>query len=128
MKTIAHGVDIVRVMRIAEMLRDHGDRFVERCFTPGEAGYARSMPRRSAEHFAARFAAKEAVMKALGTGLADGIRWTDIEVVREPSGAPRVELVGRALEIARSMGITRWLISLSHSDDAAIASVIAVGD
>jgi holo-[acyl-carrier protein] synthase len=126
-QTLAHGVDIVKVTRIAEMLRDHGDKFLTRCFTPGEAGYAMSMTRRKAEHLAARFAAKEATMKALGTGLAQGVTWQDVEVVREPSGAPRLVLHGRAAEVAAAMGCREWLISLSHTEDAAIASVIGVG-
>lgn len=127
MRTIAHGVDLVRVLRIAEMLRDHPERFLERCFTPNERGYALSMPKRTSEHLAARFAAKEAVMKALGTGLSDGIAWTDIEVVRDVSGQPRIALHGRAAQIAAERGISDWLVSLSHNEEQAMASVIALG-
>lgn len=126
MQLIAHGVDLVNVRRIAEMLRDHGDQFLKRCFTLAEAEYAMSMPKRRAEHLAARFAAKEAVMKALGTGLAGGISWTDIEVTREGSGRPGLRLSGVSLQHAQRLGINSWLISLSHTDDHAIASVIAL--
>ncbi len=126
MNVVAHGVDVVKVTRIAEMRRDHGEAFLSRCFTAGERGYALSMTRRTDEHLAARFAAKEAVMKALGTGLTQGIGWTEIEVVREPSGQPRLALSGRAAAVAAERGIGAWLISLSHTEDAAIASVIGL--
>jgi holo-[acyl-carrier protein] synthase len=124
MNAIAHGVDIVEVSRIREMIAAHPRRFVARVFTEHES--ARSAGRRRAEHLAARFAAKEAVMKALGTGLSDGIAWTDIEVVSLPTGAPSVRLHGRAAEIASDRGIDDWLISLSHIETVALASVIAL--
>lgn len=124
MRIVGHGVDIVSVQRIAQMRAQHADRFIERCFTPAEWDYARDK-RREGEHLAARFAAKEAVLKALGTGLTDGISWTDIEVTRSPDGRPGVRLSGRALEIATRLGIDAWHLSLSHADSLAIASVIA---
>lgn len=127
MRILGHGVDLVRVDRIDEMLRDHAERFLERCFTQAEQDYCLGR-KRQAEHLAARFAAKEAVLKALGKGVADGITWTDVEVVRSAEGAPSVVLHGRALEIARGMGIASVLLSLTHTDDHALASAIAVGD
>lgn len=127
MRILGHGTDLVSTSRIAQMLADHSDRFLERCFTPGEREYQQT-GRRYHEHLAARFAAKEAAMKALGTGLADGITWTEIEVVRLPSGAPMLNITGRAAAIAAQRGITQWNISLSHTDDLAIASVIASGE
>ena len=118
-----HGVDIVSIARIEQMLREHPDRFVERCFTPAEREYCQ--PRKNAaQHFAARFAAKEAVLKALGKGLADGIAWTDVEVRRDPSGRPTIRLHGRASLIALDQGVTAFHLSLSHTDTDAIASVI----
>lgn len=126
MHAIAHGVDIIEVARVRDMLADHPQRFVERVFTEHEA--ARSTGKRRAEHLAARFAAKEAVMKALATGLTAGIAWTEIEVVSLPSGAPTVRLTGRAAAIAQQQGITAWLISLSHIEAIAMASVIGVGE
>ncbi|MBL9001902.1 MAG: holo-ACP synthase [Phycisphaerae bacterium] len=126
MHTIAHGVDIVEVARIRAMLKAHPRRFVARVFTEHES--ARSAGRRRAEHLAARFAAKEAVMKALGTGLTGGIAWTEIEVVTLPSGAPSLRLSGRAAEIARGLGIRAWLVSLSHVESLAMASVIGIGN
>ncbi|HVZ94764.1 MAG TPA: holo-ACP synthase [Phycisphaerales bacterium] len=127
MNALAHGIDLVEVARIARMLEEHGERFEKRCFTGGELAYARAS-RRVHEHLAARFAAKEAVLKALGTGLRGGIEWTDIEVEHAAGGAPAIRLHGEAAKIAAGLGIRRWLVSLSHTDKLAIASVIAVGD
>ena len=128
-RVIAHGVDLVEVERIKRSLDEHCERFVERCFTKAEAEYCRSArPPRDVERFAARFAAKEAALKALGTGWADGIAWTDVEVVLAPSGAPSVRLAGKAQELAQELGIAEMLISLSHTSTSAMASVIAVGD
>ena len=126
MTAIAHGIDLVENARIAAMLDRHGERFLDRCFTPAERAYAEGNPKRCDQHLAARFAAKEAVLKALGTGWRDGIAWTDIEVVRQPSGQPAVRLTGRAREIADAMGATAWLISLTHTDQHAMASAIAM--
>lgn len=127
MHILAHGIDIVSVPRIAEMIERHGDRFLRRCFTEAERAYAMNS-RRAPEHFGARFAAKEATMKALGTGWAHGLAWTDIEVARLPTGQPALALSGVAADEAQRLGITRWLISLSHTDDYAAASVIALAD
>lgn len=127
MQIIAHGVDVVDIPRIEAMLDEHGDRFVERCFTDGERAYAESGSRRRPERYAVRFACKEAVMKALGTGWRSGISWRDIEVVRAPSGQPHVALDGHCAELARDMKIQRWVVSLSHAGTSAVASVIACG-
>lgn len=127
MDTLGHGIDLVAVERIARMLDEHGDRFLSRCYTAREQHYAADSPRRHAERLAARFAAKEAVLKSLGTGWRDGIAWTDIEVVKGPAGQPGIQLHGRAEHIARQLGITRWLISLSHTESHATASAIALG-
>ncbi|MFG0326428.1 MAG: holo-ACP synthase [Phycisphaerales bacterium JB037] len=124
---LAHGIDLVEVERIADLLVRHEDRFPERCFTEAERAYCDDRGRRRPEHYAARFAAKEAVMKALGTGLRHGISWTDIEVTRDGAGAPGVRLSGVAQSRAESLGVRSWLISLTHTDRAAMASVIALG-
>lgn len=127
-RVIAHGVDLVEVARIERSIAEHGERFIERCFTKGEADYARSAKApRDIERFAARFAAKEAVLKALGTGWANGIAWTDVDVRKAPSGQPSVELTGRAKEIADDLGIGELHLSLSHMSSHAIASVVACG-
>lgn len=122
---LAHGIDIVEVSRIAEMFDRHGDRFLARIFTPAEQGYALA-GRRKHEHLAARFAAKEAVLKAIGTGWRSGIAWTDIEIISLPSGQPTVQLHGRAAEIARELGIANWSISLTHTSSIAAASAIGL--
>ncbi len=119
-----HGVDITSVARIREMLAAHGDSFQRKCFTPAEVAYCRAGGRID-EHFAGRFAAKEAVLKALGTGWAGGIAWTDVEVVNLPTGQPTVQLHGKAAEFASTLNISAWAISISHTDELAIASVIA---
>lgn len=122
---IAHGLDACDVERIAAMLDRHGARFLERCFTPAERGYAES-GRNTHERLAARFAAKEAVFKALGTGWARGIGWTDAEVTRAPAGGPGLRLTGRAAEIAAERGIASWSLSLTHTRGLAIASALAL--
>jgi holo-[acyl-carrier protein] synthase len=118
-----HGIDIIEISRIREMCERHGDRFVERVFTQREAGYCREH-RDPFPRFAARFAAKEAALKVIGTGWRDGIAWTDVEVVNEPSGAPTLRVSGLVETRARELGICRWSVSLSHSRDFAVASVI----
>lgn len=123
---IGHGVDIVETARIDRLLGDHPERFLERVFTAGEQRDCQSS-KRPHEHLAARFAAKEAALKALGTGWSQGIGWTDIEVVRADNGKPSLRVTGRAGEIATELGIKRWHVSLSHIETSAIASVIAEG-
>ena len=106
------------------MLDEHGQRFIERCFTEAEQEYSQAAPKRQAERFAARFAAKEAVLKALGTGWRNGISWRDIGVVHVPSGQPQVVLSGRCAEIASQLGVRQWCLSLSHTERMAMASVV----
>ncbi len=109
------------------MLADHPERFRDRVFTPDEIAYCEASRKRAAEHFAARFAAKEAVLKALGTGWRDGIAWTDIEIRRDPAGIPSIRLSGEAAAIAAEHGIRAWLVSLTHTTTLAQASVLALG-
>lgn len=118
------GIDIVRISRIAESLERFGQRFLTRVFTPDEIAYATSAPARSAERLAARFAAKEAALKALQ--LADqGIRWTDLEVRRAPSGDCELRLHGAAHTAARISGFANLALSLTHEGDYAAAVVMA---
>ncbi|MGC8553378.1 MAG: holo-ACP synthase [Phycisphaerae bacterium] len=126
MVIIGHGVDIAEVVRIADMMKRHGEHFLNRCFTPVEQAYC-SDHKCPAMHYAARFAAKEAVLKALGTGWRGEIAWTDVEVRRDAAGKPFVELSGEARRLAVGQGIKRWHLSLSHTDTVAIASAIAEG-
>lgn len=126
MAPLAHGIDLVDVERVARLLDEHGDRALDRVFTVHEQACAGAGPRRL-EHLAARFAAKEAALKALGTGWAHGIAWTDVEVRREDSGKPTIVLHGPAKALADSMGLRTWAVSLSHTQGLAVASVVAMG-
>ncbi len=120
------GVDIVEPGRIAGMMERHGERFLERTFTPGEIAYCRDR-KRAVEHFAARWAAKEAVAKALGTGFDRDVGWKDIEVVKEGTGAAKVELHGDAKAVADRLGARRIHLSLSHIESLAVAMVVIEG-
>ncbi|MEO1007640.1 MAG: holo-ACP synthase [Planctomycetota bacterium] len=123
---VGHGVDLVEVARIHRSIDRFGDRFLERVFTENERRYAADRARRL-EHLAARFAAKEAVLKALGTGWSGGIAWTDVEVTRDAAGRPGVALHNLAAEHARRLDAKRWTLSISHTDTHAMASAIAEG-
>ncbi len=125
MAIVALGLDLAQVTRIADVLERRGARFAERIFTAGERAYCERRLR-AANSYAGRFAVKEAVMKALGTGWAQGVRWIDIEVVRPPGEAPTVQLHGAALAIAHARGITRWHITITH--DAGLAAAVAVAE
>jgi holo-[acyl-carrier protein] synthase len=124
MPIVGHGIDVVEVARIERLLAEHGGRFREKCFTAREQASAQAT-RRVAEHLAGRFAAKEAVLKALGTGWRHGIAWTDIEVLADDAGRPTVRLSGQAARFAEAAGIRAWSISISHSAGLATASAIA---
>ena len=127
MNVVAHGIDMVECRRLAQAVDRHGERFLKRVFTPAELAYCQGRKRRI-EHLAGRFAAKEAVLKVLGTGWRRGIRWTDVEVTNAPSGQPSVELSGLCRQIADALGLDRVLISISHIETHAIASAIGVGE
>jgi len=127
MRIIGHGIDVIETQRVAELLDAHGERFLARCYTEQERNYAQNR-RRQVEHLAGRFAAKEAIFKALGTGWSGGIAWTDAEVVRLKTGQPTVALHGVCKQVADEMGITRWWLSISHTGALAMASVIAQGE
>lgn len=127
MKVIALGLDLVEVARIRDLLVRQGERFKKRVFASGEQIYcdAQAEP---AMHYAARFAAKEAVAKALGSGLAEGVVWADIEVVRASNGQPSITLHNGAAEKAGQLGIRQLLVTLTHTRESAAASVVALGD
>ena len=127
MAIVGHGIDIIEVDRIREMLARHPERFVERTFTPEEVAYA-EREKRQAEVYAGRFAAKEAVMKALGTGWRRGVAFGEIEVLQKPSGEPYVALHGRTAEVAAERGIARIWISITHIASVAVASAIGVDE
>jgi holo-[acyl-carrier protein] synthase len=117
------GVDITEVDRIAAAIARHGPPFLNRVFTPSEIAYC-ERHRNRFERYAGRFAAKEAAMKALGTGWAQGVRWIDIEVAREPSGQPTLTLRGATRENAERLGVRRISVSITHSGNTAFAQVI----
>jgi holo-[acyl-carrier protein] synthase len=120
---VGTGIDIAEVPRIAASIERFGGRFLRRVFTAGEIRYCESKANR-AERYAARFAAKEAAMKALGTGWNRGVRWRDIEVTREPGGRPTILFHGQAAEFAAKLGAVHVSLSLSHTAEQAIAQVI----
>ena len=117
------GIDVIQNDRIRESLEKFGDRFINRIYTEGEQQYCKKCAN-PAIHFAARFAAKEAAFKALGTGWAAGVKWKDVEVERLASGKPELHLHGEALERAKSMGATRFHVSLTHDQLVSVAVVI----
>lgn len=119
---VGTGIDVVEVERIAASIKRYGARFLERVFTAGEIAYCQRK-KNSAESFAARFAAKEAGAKALGTGIQHGIMWTELEVRRSPGHRPTLHFSGRALEMAERLGVRQVSLSLTHSNTMAIAAV-----
>ena len=128
MKILGHGIDLCDTARIGDMLEKHGQRFLERCYTPTEQEYShKGMTARQVEFLAGRFAAKEAVVKALGTGISSGIDFTDVEILREGNGRPVVQLHGGAALRAQQMGVQNIHISISHLSTHAMASAIAEG-
>ncbi len=120
---VGSGIDIAETARIEEAMKRHGERFARRLYTPEEIAYCEQF-KNKAERYAARFAAKEAAFKALGTGWRDGVKWRDVEVTHLASGKPELRLTGRAEELARAMGVARMSVSLSHSDRYVVAQVI----
>jgi holo-[acyl-carrier protein] synthase len=126
MPIIGHGIDIVETARVKHLIDQHGQHFLDRVFTSAEQAYCDASKKRALEHYAGRFAAKEAVLKVLGTGWRGGIAWTDVEVTKDPSGQPQIALTGETARIAATRGITRWLISISHIETHATASAIGV--
>lgn len=121
------GLDAARVDRFERLVARYGERFLRRVYTEEERRAAGAGPERY-RRLAARFAAKEAALKALGTGLAAGIRWRDVEVVRSPGRPPTLRLHGSAAEVARRRGARRFHVSLSHDGPYALAVVVAEGD
>ena len=120
---VGTGIDIAEVPRIRESIEKFGERFLNRVFTEGEINYCRSKAN-FVERYAARFAAKEAAMKALGTGWNHGVRWRDVEVVRAKGSRPTIVFHGKAAEFAARLGTKNIALSLSHTAEQAIAQVI----
>lgn len=120
---IGSGIDLVEIARIHQSLERYGPRFLNRVFTPSEQAYC-MRKRNAAESLAARFAAKEAAAKALGTGISRGVNWLEIEVVREPGGRPSIRFHGRAAEFAARLGVVHTALSLTHTSSLSMASVV----
>ena len=123
MAIVGTGIDITEVPRIAAAIARHGERFLQRVFTAAEIRYCESK-RNKVERYAARFAAKEAAMKAIGTGWRQGVAWKEIEIGREPGGRPTVVFSGRVKQHAERLGAKRASLSLTHTADTAMAQVI----
>lgn len=126
MKILGIGTDITECLRIAKMIERHGELFITRVYTEHEIAYCSSR-KAATQHYAGRWAAKEAVLKALGTGWRRGISWRDVEVRNQPSGAPIIVLRGGARDVFEEAGIEKVHISISHSRTNAIAYAIAEG-
>jgi holo-[acyl-carrier protein] synthase len=123
------GVDLCDVERVRRALEGpSGQRFRDRVFTPAEQEYCEARKRGRFASYAARFAAKEAAMKALGTGWGGGVGWRDFEVLPAGDGPPRLVLHGEAAKVAARRGLVRWLVALSHTDSGAVASVVVEGE
>ncbi len=125
MQIVAHGIDLVDCPRIEEMVEQHGEHFVNRVFTAAEQAYAEANKNKT-EKLAGRFAAKEAVLKLMGTGWRGKIAWTDIEVVNNVAGQPEVSLSGEVKKLADKLGIKHISISITHTANFVIASAIAL--
>lgn len=121
--TLKTGIDLIEITRIQSALDRHGERFLGRVFTPAEVAECRGR----AEALAVRFAAKEATVKALGTGIGP-VSWREVETLHHRSGEPYLVLHGRAEQVAKSLGLTQWAVSLSHSKEMATAVVVAMGE
>lgn len=119
------GTDMIEIARIEHSLERFGEAFMRRIYTPAEIAYCQQKKKTAVESFAARFAAKEAAAKALGTGISRGVTWCEIEVLRLPGQRPTLHLSGRAAEIAGRLGIRHLSVSLSHIRELAVAIVIA---
>jgi holo-[acyl-carrier protein] synthase len=120
---VGSGIDLAEIGRIKQSIDRYGSRFLNRIFTSAEQAYC-LRTRNSAESFAARFAAKEAGAKALGTGISQGVNWLEIEVVRQPGGRPTLKLYGRAAQFAQRLGVAHVALSITHTTGLAMASVV----
>lgn len=123
---VGMGIDIAEVNRIQSVIESQKERFLRRVYTPDEAAYCEQFKNKY-ERYAGRFAAKEAAMKALGTGWSRGVRWVDLEVVRQRSGRPTLALKGEAKKIADALGVKNIAVSITHTSEQAIAQVILEG-
>jgi holo-[acyl-carrier protein] synthase len=127
MEIVAHGIDLVDCPRIEKMIQRHGDRFIKKVFTAAEQAYAEAN-KNKIEKLAGRFAAKEAVLKLMGTGWRGKIAWTDIEIINNSAGQPEVTLDGEVKKIAEKLGVKHISVSITHTANFAIASAVALAE
>lgn len=127
MRIIGIGIDIQELKRVERLLANPHKDWLDGVFTEAEQAAA-DPPPNTISYYAGRYAAKEAVAKALGTGFSENVTWLDVEIRRKPTGAPEVRLGGGAADVAKQLGISDWLVSLSHSGDYAVANAIALAD
>jgi holo-[acyl-carrier protein] synthase len=127
MEIVAHGIDLVDCPRIEDMIKRHGERFIRRVFTAAEQAYAEAN-KNEIEKLAGRFAAKEAILKLMGTGWRGKIAWTDIEIINNSTGQPEVTLDGEVKKIADKLGIKHISVSITHTANFAIASAVALSE
>jgi holo-[acyl-carrier protein] synthase len=127
MTILGTGIDIVETARLASAIERHGERFLARIFTEGEKQYCGAM-KAPAPFYAARFAAKEAIAKALGTGIGAQLGWLEIDIRRKATGEPFVVLTGAGAETARRLGITELRLTMSHTEHYAVAHALALGE
>jgi holo-[acyl-carrier protein] synthase len=126
MEIVGIGTDIVECLRIGRMIERYGELFLDRVYTEREIRYCQER-KRATEHFAGRFAAKEAILKCLGTGWSRGLSWTEVEIRNDPAGQPHVLMCGAAKDLAQSLRIADILVSISHCRAYATAYAVAVG-
>jgi holo-[acyl-carrier protein] synthase len=124
---IGIGTDITECLRIARMIERHGELFIERVYTPEEIKYCQNR-KQATQHFTGRWAAKEAILKAIGTGWRKGISWRDMEIRNEPGGKPTVGIRGGVKDVVEQLGITDIHVTISHCRSHATATAIAVGE
>ena len=127
MEIVAHGIDLVDCPRIEQMIKRHGERFLKRVFTATEQAYAEAN-KNGIDKLAGRFAAKEAILKLMGTGWRGKIAWTDVEIANNPSGQPEVTLSGEVKKLAERLGIKHISVSITHTANFAIASAVALAE
>lgn len=125
MSIVGHGIDIIECDRVAAVYERHGERFLDRLLTPAEQAYVTGR-RTMIQHLAGRFAAKEAILKVLGTGWRGSIAWRDMEILNDASGGPHVTLTGECARVARQRRIGRILVSITHTSAYAAASAIGI--
>lgn len=128
MRVISTGIDLIECKRIREVWQRHGDRLTDRLLTPAELDYVRRYAKDIVPRLAGRFAAKEAILKVLGTGWRGQIAWRDMEILNDSSGRPEVRLTGECARVASTLGITHILVSITHTENYAAAHALGLGE